>query len=102
MLISVDADTVFEKATTGEVNSSRVAGSGAFGAIGDGANAMIGKHLLENVAEGEWPAGDPGGLLRNADEGAATSAASGGGDVEWPLADFGGESPGRCFRFQEA
>lgn len=49
MLISVDADTIFQKATTGEVNSGRVAGSGAFGAIGGGAIAMIVKHLLGNV-----------------------------------------------------
>ncbi|WP_396291097.1 hypothetical protein [Curtobacterium sp. KT1] len=53
MLISVDADTIFQKNTTGEVNSGRVAGSGAFGAVGGGANAMIGKHLLGDVAEGE-------------------------------------------------
>jgi hypothetical protein len=88
MLISAGADTIIQKATTGEVNWGQVAVSGAFGAVGGGAGALIGKHLLGNAAEGavenvanyavSGQPVTPGGLLRNAAEGAATSAATGG------------------------
>ncbi|WP_186377221.1 DUF6531 domain-containing protein [Curtobacterium pusillum] len=88
MLISAGADTIVQKATTGEVNWGQVAVSGAFGAVGGGAAALIGKHLLGNAAEGavenianyavSGQPVTPGGLLRNAAEGAATSAATGG------------------------
>jgi YD repeat-containing protein len=88
MLISAGADTIIQKATTGEVNWGQVAVSGAFGALGGGAGALLGRHLLGNAAEGaveniasyavSGQPVTPGGLLRNAAEGAATSAATGG------------------------
>jgi len=88
MLVGAGADTIIQKATTGEVNWGQVAVSGAFGAVGGGAAALIGKHLLGNAAEGavenlanyavSGQPVTPGGLLRNAAEGAATSAATGG------------------------
>lgn len=88
MLISAGADTIIQKATTGEVNWGQVAVSGAFGAVGGGAGALIGKQLVKNAAEGaaenvanyavSGQPVTPGGLLRNAAEGAATSAATGG------------------------
>ncbi len=89
MLISAGADTIIQKATTGEVNWGQVAVSGAFGAVGGGAGALIGKQLysgtqqrvrsrtLANYAVSGQPV-TPGGLLRSAAEGAATSAATGG------------------------
>ncbi|MDT0234779.1 RHS repeat-associated core domain-containing protein [Curtobacterium sp. BRB10] len=88
MLIGAGADTIIQKATTGEVNWGQVAVSGAFGAAGGGARALIGKQLVKNAAEGaaenvanyavSGQPVTPGGLLRNAAEGAATSAATGG------------------------
>jgi len=107
MLISAGADTIIQKATTGEVNWGQVAVSGAFGAVGGGAGALIGKHLLGNAAEGavenvanyavSGQPVTPGGLLRNAAEGAATSAATGGtmSKVHLPtsVAKLGDETP---------
>ncbi|WIE63071.1 DUF6531 domain-containing protein [Curtobacterium sp. MCLR17_032] len=88
MLISAGADTIIQKATTGEVNWGQVAVSGAFGAVGGGFGAAIGKHFVGNAVEGavenvantvvSGQPVTPGSLLRNAAEGAATSAATGG------------------------
>ncbi|WP_439691435.1 hypothetical protein ACRQ4B_10725 [Curtobacterium sp. SP.BCo] len=118
VLISAGADTIIRKATTGEVNWGQVAVSAAFGAVGGGAGALIGKHLLGNAAEGaiENAANyavsgrpiTPAGLLASASEGAVTSAASGGtlSKVHLPTAvkKLGDETPqvkavpdGRCF-----
>lgn len=107
MLISAGADTIIQKATTGEVNWGQVAVSGAFGAVGGGAGALIGKQLVKNAAEGaaenvanyavSGQPVTPGGLLRNAAEGAATSAATGGtmSKVHLPtsVAKLGDETP---------
>jgi hypothetical protein len=88
MLISAGADTIIQKATTGEVNWGEVAVSGAFGAVGGGLGAAIGKHFVGNAVEGavenvantvvSGQPVTPGSLLRNAAEGAATSAVTGG------------------------
>lgn len=88
VLISAGAETIIQKATTGEVNWGQVAVSGAFGAVGGGLGALLGKQVLGNAAEGaiENAANyavsgqpvNPAGLLASAAEGAATSAASGG------------------------
>ncbi|WP_193750616.1 RHS repeat-associated core domain-containing protein [Curtobacterium citreum] len=88
MLIGAGADTIIQKATTGEVNWGQVAVSGAFGAVGGGLGAAIGKHFVENAVEGAVEnvantvvSGQPltpGKLLGSATEGAAMSAATGG------------------------
>jgi len=88
MLIGAGADTIIQKATTGEVNWGQVAVSGAFGAVGGGVATTIGRHIVGNAAEGAVESvatyavsGQPvtvSGLVRNAGEGAATSAATGG------------------------
>ncbi|KTR51039.1 RHS repeat-associated core domain-containing protein [Curtobacterium oceanosedimentum] len=88
MLIGAGADTIIQKATTGEVNWGQVAVSGAFGMVGGGLGAAVGKHFVGNAVEGaiENVANTvvsghpltPGSLLSSAAEGAATSAATGG------------------------
>ncbi|WP_263091700.1 hypothetical protein [Curtobacterium sp. RIT-PI-V] len=88
MLIRAGAGTIIQKATAGEVNWGQVAVGGAFGAVGGGAGALIGKQLVKNAAEGaaenvanyavSGQPVNPGGLLRNAAEGTATSATTGG------------------------
>ncbi|MDM7890087.1 DUF6531 domain-containing protein [Curtobacterium caseinilyticum] len=88
MLIGAGADTIIQKATTGEVNWGQVAVSGAFGMVGGGLGAAIGKHFVGNAVEGAVEnvantvvSGQPltpGKLLGSAVEGAATSAATGG------------------------
>ncbi len=52
MLIGAGADTIIQKATTGEVNWGQVAVSGAFGLVGGGLGAAVGKHLVGNAVEG--------------------------------------------------
>ncbi|RDH96085.1 RHS repeat-associated protein [Curtobacterium sp. AG1037] len=88
MLIGAGADTIIQKATTGEVNWGQVAVSGAFGAVGGGLGAAIGKHFVGNAVEGAVEnvantvvSGQPltpTDLLGSATEGAAASAATGG------------------------
>ncbi|WP_375430835.1 DUF6531 domain-containing protein [uncultured Friedmanniella sp.] len=90
MLISAGADTIIQKATTGDVNWGQVAVSGAAGAVGFGAGSVLAKTALStgakevaaNVAEGAVSNGaayltGPGphtvtGLAKNAGFGAAT------------------------------
>jgi hypothetical protein len=88
MLIAAGADTIIQKATTGEVNWGQVAVSGAFGAVGGGIVTAIGRHTVGNAVEGAIEniahtaaSGQPltpQGLLTTAAEGAITSAATAG------------------------
>lgn len=88
MLIGAGADTIIQKATTGEVNWGQVAVSGAFGMVGGGLGAAVGKHFVGNAVEGAVEnvantvvSGQPltpRDLLGSAAEGAAASAATGG------------------------
>lgn len=91
MLVSAGADTIIQKATTGEVNWGQVAVSGASGAIGFGAGGLLAKTALStgakevvaNVAEGVVSNGagymvgpgphTPAGLLKSSTIGAVTS-----------------------------
>lgn len=89
MLISAGADTVIQKATTGDVNWGQVAVSGAFGAVGGaGVMAFAGRQAAGNAVEGavenvaHAAAGDQpltaGTLVHAAAEGAAVSTVTGG------------------------
>ena len=91
MLISAGADTIIQKATTGEVNWGQVAVSGACGAVGFGVGGALAKtglsvgakEVAANVTEGVVSNGagylvgpgphTPAGLLKNSTIGAVTS-----------------------------
>ncbi|WP_187978214.1 DUF6531 domain-containing protein [Mycetocola sp. JXN-3] len=88
MLIGAGADTIIQKATTGEVNWGQVAVSGAFGAFGGGIVAAVGRHTIGNAVEGAIESTvslavsgqpiTPSALVKSATSGAALSAMSGG------------------------
>ncbi|MDQ1076875.1 DUF6531 domain-containing protein [Microbacterium sp. SORGH_AS_0969] len=89
MLIGAGADTIIQKATTGEVNWGQVALSGAFGLVpGAGAASGLLVHAGVNAAEGAVEntaqyliSGQPitpGGLLSTAASGATMSAVTAG------------------------
>ena len=89
MLIAAGADTVIQKATTGDVNWGQVAVSGAFGAIGGaGVMAFAGRQTAGNAVEGavesvaHAAAGGlpltPTSLITTAAQGAAVSTVTAG------------------------
>ncbi len=87
-LLSAGADTIMQKATTGEVNWGQVAVGAAFGAFGGGAASSFGKQILRDAAEGALESvanyafsGEPltaEGFLLSAATGGATAAFSSG------------------------
>ncbi|ODA90440.1 hypothetical protein ATY41_02085 [Leifsonia xyli subsp. xyli] len=98
MLIGAGADTIIQKATTGEVNWGPVAMGAAFGMVPGGAIVgKLGGHLLGNAVEGAVEgvadysvSGEPltvSGVLRVAGTSAAISAGTGEG---------GGADTARC------
>ena len=98
MLIAAGADTVIQKATTGDVNWGQVAISGAFGGLGGAGLASIaGRQMAGNAVEGavesvaHVAAGGqpltPVTLLTTAAEGAAVSTVTGGTMNKLPVAN---------------
>ena len=96
-LIGAGADTIIQKATTGEVNWGQVALSGAFGLVpGAGVAGNLLAHVGANAAEGAVQnvaqyaiSGQPltaGGFLETAASGAAMSAVTGGALKKLPVA----------------
>ncbi|WP_375431376.1 polymorphic toxin-type HINT domain-containing protein [uncultured Friedmanniella sp.] len=71
MLVSAGADTIIQKATTGEVNWGQVAVSGAAGAVGFGVGGAIAKTALSTGANT---------VLSNVGSSVAEGAFSGGGN----------------------
>ncbi|GAA3571313.1 hypothetical protein GCM10022197_29750 [Microlunatus spumicola] len=71
MLVSAGADTIIQKATTGEVNWGQVAVSGAAGAVGFGVGGAIAKTALSTGAKT---------VLSNVGSNVAEGAFSGGGN----------------------
>lgn len=87
-LIGAGADTIIQKATTGEVNWGQVAVSGAFGLVGGGVATSLLRQTAGNAFEGAIEnvaqyavSGQPitaAGLLSNAASGAVVSTATAG------------------------
>jgi len=115
MLLSAGADTLIQKATTGEVNYKQVAVAGAAGGLGAGAGmltkgmtgaskvmATAGTEIVIGTAQGgaNYMVGDGphtvGGFFKASGEGALTSTISAGTAAKYdPLSDIAGNSAAR-------